>query len=207
MGTAAMNVGNVTNTGRGRQGILASVGPQQINRRQAQAWRRLTTPMRPPAIASGEERSLFQVVLGQINRELCNESRAAPVRAKSARIDRCEGAVEPSILSARKRVTIALVQIGVIVAQVERELLPGEGEAGIPVRVALVGHAANQRIKASSWKHSICCGNAIERISGAQPPMANVSGYEPADPTGEDTGKNILRRAARPSAVRTRVEN
>src|SRR5215472_1581315 len=137
MGTAAMNVGNVTNTGRGRQGILASVGPQQINRRQAQAWRRLTTPMRPPAIASGEERSLFQVVLGQINRELCNERRTAPVRAKSARIDRREGAVKPRILGARERIAVALVQIGVEVAQVERELLPGKCNANVPVGVAL----------------------------------------------------------------------
>src|SRR5215471_8777280 len=188
--------------GAGRE-FWQSAGPQQINRRQAQAWRRLTTPMRPPAIAGGEERSLFQVVLGQINRELGDESRAAPVRAKSTGIDRREGAVEPRILSARKRVTVALVQIGVVVAQVERELLPGEGEAGIPVRVALVGEASRECPRASSWKHPICCGNAIERISGAQPPMANVSGYEPADPTGEDRRKNILRRAARPSAVRT----
>ena len=80
----------------------------------------------PPSPATKNE-DLFQVVPGQVNRELGDEGRAAPVRSKSARIDRCERAVEPRILSARECVAVTLVQIGVEVAAVkdfERDVPP-----------------------------------------------------------------------------------
>src|SRR6266436_6558319 len=82
-------------------------------------------------------RRLLQVVLGEVNRELGDECRAAPVRSHSTRIDRREGTVEPGVLGARERIAIALVQVGVEVTQVERELLPSECETNVPVVVAL----------------------------------------------------------------------
>src|SRR5215470_8872524 len=76
---------------------------------------------------------LFQVVLGQINRELGDKRGAAPGGPHAGRIDRRERAVEPGRVIAGKGVAIALVQVGIEVAQVKRKLLPRECNSNIPV--------------------------------------------------------------------------
>src|SRR5262249_29830819 len=122
-----------------------------------------------PATPDGNA-ELFQVILGEVNRELGDEGRAAPLGTYAGGVDRRERAVEPGGVIAREGVAIALVQVGVVVAQVERELLPREGNAKIPRGIAFVRNAIRERRRKS-----------VKRISRSQEPMADIGGDEPAN--------------------------
>src|SRR5216684_5138281 len=134
-------------------------------------------------------RRLLQVVLGQVNRELGDEGRAAPVGTYAGWLDRRDVAEAGRGMVAREGVAVALIQIRIEVAQVKRELLPGKRDADIPVGVALKGNAARE------GRYS------IEAIGGSQEPMTNVGRDEPADPVRQDCRQNIFRRAGEIGAV------
>src|SRR5690349_2123317 len=59
-----------------------------------------------------------------VDRELGDERRAAPVRARATRIDRGRGHARRGVV-AGEGVAVTLVEVGVVVAQVEREHLVG----------------------------------------------------------------------------------
>ena len=121
-----------------------------------------TATSRNFAAAIRQSTRLFEVILGQINRKLGDEGCAAPVGAKSAGIDRGEGAVEPGVLGARERVAVAFIEIGVKVAQIERELLPRKPEADVPIGIALIRNAARE------------ADYRIEAIRGFEEPMTEI---------------------------------
>src|SRR5262245_24916172 len=100
-----------------------------------------------PAV-TGRASALFQVVLGQVDRQLGDEGRAAPIRTQATWVDRRDIRESRCRVIAREGVAVALVQVGVVVAQVERELLPGKCDANVPVGVALKGNAV---CKDCSW--------------------------------------------------------
>src|SRR5262249_5654193 len=112
---------------------------QKENRRQGrldggQTFR--IVPIRP--MTGWESASLFQVVLGQVDRELGDEGRAAPVGALAKRVDRRDVRASRRGVVAGKGVAIALVQVGIVVAQIERELLPGKSKANVPSGVVFI---------------------------------------------------------------------
>lgn len=69
-----------------------------------------------------------------------------------------------------KFVAVDLVEVGVEVAQVGRELLPGEGDAEIPVGIALERDVV------------------VEGVGGSEEPVADVGGGVPADVCGRTFG-------------------
>src|SRR5262245_15005260 len=89
-------------------------------------------------------KKLLQVILGEVDRELGDECRAAPVGPGATWVDRCNIAEASRGMIAREGVTVALVQIGVVVAQIKRELLPGKRYADVPSGVAFVGDAVRE---------------------------------------------------------------
>ena len=92
----------------------------------------------PPAANLGRSQaSLLEAA--EVGREgqLGDIGGTAPVGAKATRILRRDTRwAECRALIAGEHVTLRLGQIGVVVAQVEREGLVGEAEAGIPVPIA-----------------------------------------------------------------------
>src|SRR5260370_31465120 len=89
-------------------------------------------------------RRLLQVVLGQVNRELGDERRAAPVGGRTTLVSGGKERTTCRVIT-REGVAIALVQIRIKVAQVKRELLPGKCDADVPIGVALVRDAGRHR--------------------------------------------------------------
>src|SRR5262245_31715247 len=89
-------------------------------------------------------KKLLQVILGEVDRELGDECRAAPVGPGATWVDRRNIAEACRGVIAREGVAIALIQVRIIVAQVKRELLPGKRHANVPGGVALVGDAARE---------------------------------------------------------------
>ena len=73
-----------------------------------------------------------------------DEGRAAPARAEPTRVDRGDAVREPRVLVAGEGVAVALVQVGIVVAEVEREHALGDADADVPGGVALVGNAVRE---------------------------------------------------------------
>src|SRR5215212_5045385 len=65
-----------------------------------------------------------------------DEGRAAPARAEAARVDRSDGVREAGVLVTGEGVAVALVQVGIVVAEVEREHALGNADADVPGGVA-----------------------------------------------------------------------
>src|SRR5712664_1892026 len=108
---------------------------------------------------------LFQVILRQVDRQLGDKGCATPVGPCTKRIDGGDVVRASGGLGTCEGVAVALVKVGVKVAQIECELLPGERQANVPISVALVGNAARE------WRRA--CGSrkilgAIERIARSQ---------------------------------------
>src|SRR6266481_4059753 len=133
------------------------------------------------------------VVLAQVKRELGDKGRTAPVGAGASRINRGAEHTARGVV-VRKGIAIALVQIGIVVAQGEGERLPNERKAGVPGGVALKRNAARE------------AGHCIEAIARSQEPMTYVSRYEPADAVGKGW-QNVCCRTCQKRAVGARVEN
>src|SRR5882672_4219214 len=133
------------------------------------------------------------VVLTQVKRELGDKGRTAPVGAGASGINRGAENTARSVV-VRKGIAIALVQIGVVVAQVEGERLPNERKAGVPGGVALKRNAARE------------AGHCIEAIARSQEPMTYVSRYEPADAVGKGW-QNVCCRTCQKRPVGARVQN
>src|SRR5262245_23049341 len=75
----------------------------------------------PAAAPSGTDLAsdLLQAAERKIGRELGDEARAAPVRAKASRIDRGDIAYPAGGEIAGERVAVTLAEIGVVVTQIE----------------------------------------------------------------------------------------
>src|ERR1044071_8456133 len=86
----------------------------------------------PPPRQDGPWYLLQVGVDRQVGREPGDEGRTAPLRAQAARIDRRDVGRAGGGVIAGEGVAITLVQVGVDVAQIDREHLPGPAEARIP---------------------------------------------------------------------------
>src|SRR5262245_46941088 len=102
----------------------------------------------------------------QVSRQFRHESRAAPLRANAARIDSGERAVECRSVIASEGVAVGLTQVGVDIAQVEREHLVGEPWTDVPGRIVGV-------IDAGSTDQA---SQAVEAVAGAEPLIAALAG-------------------------------
>ena len=147
------------------------------------------------------EFDLLQVRIGrQVEGELGDKGRSAPVRAKAARIDGCDVAeAEGCPLIAGEDVAIRSRQIGVGVAQVEREDLVGEGQPRVPGVVFRQLNAVGL-----AWENGV----AVERIGSAEPVVAELARNERAEilvrhPGG---GQHVFRRDRRVGAVGARIQ-
>jgi len=99
-------------------------------------------PARNRRPADGSGGGLLQIGCGrQIELAGYDERRAAPIGAEPSRINRGEVTREPCRVVTRERVAVALVQVAVVVAEVEREHAPGDGETDVPGGIALVRNA------------------------------------------------------------------
>jgi len=114
---------------------------------------------------------------------------------------------------AREGVAISLAQVAVVVAQVERERLVGEGDTGIPVPIACPGNTVRVRRAAGKKppRHRLS-GGAIEIVAGAERPVTDVTGDQHADAAQEPAlepaawrGEGDIPR--RVPAIRARVED
>ena len=123
------------------------------------------------ATAGGAMGSSFDSVDRGGNRQLGNEGGAAPVGGLTARILRCHaaGGGERCRLVAGEDVALRLGEVRIVVAQIERECLPGKGEADVPGRIARVGDAARKG------------RDGIEGAGRAELPVADVSRERSAD--------------------------
>src|SRR5690242_12328965 len=103
----------------------------------------------PPAvILKLAEAILLDVAQIGGERELTDEGRAAPARARKARlVDWRERDTSVGMITG-KSVAIGLAQVGIVVAQIERERLVGERYAGVPGPVALVRNSVRKRCTA-----------------------------------------------------------
>src|SRR3974390_1515597 len=112
--------------------------------------------------SSARTKALLQVAhCSQVGREPGDTGGAAPVRACPAGIDRRNKGRSGSIESAGESVAIALRQVGVGVAKIERERLVSEANTNIPGIVAGVGNAAAEIAQRAV--------DAVERIRRAKP--------------------------------------
>src|SRR6195256_1631424 len=119
---------------------------------------------------------------GQVSRELDDAGCAAPIRAERSRagagIDRgyeARARVGGAVI-AGEGVTIALREVRVGVAQIEREDLVGKADADIPGVVAGLRNAVGE----GSTKGISNCG-AVERIGRSEPLPAELAGDIHAD--------------------------
>src|SRR5258708_16460047 len=145
-----------------------STAAKITNRRQEQLDGGRVLKSFPPGV-DRMGRRLLQVVLGQVNRELGDESRAAPVGGRTTLVSGGKERTTCRVIT-REGVAIAFVEIRIEVAQVKRELLPGKCDANVPVGVALVRDAARHRRQR----------NAIEAFARSQAPTADIGGEAPA---------------------------
>src|SRR5262249_55775527 len=123
-----------------------------------------------------------------------DEGRAAPAGADPARIDRGEIAREPCRVVAGEGVAVALVQVGVVVPEVEREHALGDADADVPSGIAAVGNAV--RIRRGAAGHDAGLG-AVEVIARAQEPVARFAGQEEAPALRHGAARRRELRAAR----------
>src|SRR5271166_3459633 len=115
-----------------------------------------------------KEFGLFEVCVGgQVERELGDEGRSAPVRSKAAWIDGRDVAdAYGSGVVGCENVAAALRKVGVGVAEVEREDLIGEGQPDVP---GIVFRQLNT--VSLSWEHGI----AVERVGSPEPVVAELA--------------------------------
>src|SRR5262252_2615246 len=126
-----------------------------------------------PPPADRADISLLQIGHGrQIELAGYDERRAAPIGAEPSRINRGEVTREPCRVVTRERVAVALVQVAVVVAEVEREHAPGDGETDVPGGIALVRNAVGKR--RGTARNGAGLG-AVEVIARAQEPMAHLA--------------------------------
>src|ERR1700675_933256 len=134
----------------------------------------------PPGL---QKKNLLQVGhRRQVSRELDDAGGAAPVRPERrravARVDRryeSRAGIGGAVI-AGEGVAGGLGEVGVGVAQIQREHLVGEAYADIPGVVARLLDAERER----SAKRR-CDGRAIERIRGSEPLTAELTGDVHAD--------------------------
>src|SRR6516162_2169115 len=130
-------------------------------------------PARNRRPADGSGGGLLQIGCGrQIELAGYDERRAAPIGAEPSRINRGEVTREPCRVVTRERVAVALVQVAVVVAEVEREHAPGDGETNVPGGIALVRNAVGKR--RGTARNGAGLG-AVEVIARAQEPMARLA--------------------------------
>src|SRR5262245_25317101 len=130
-------------------------------------------PARNRRPADGSGGGLLQIGCGrQIELAGYDERRAAPIGAEPSRINRGEVTREPCRVVTRERVAVALVQVAVVVAEVEREHTPGDGETDAPGGIALVRNAVGKR--RGTARNGAGLG-AVEVIARAQEPMAHLA--------------------------------
>jgi hypothetical protein len=145
----------------------------------------------PPPAASVCEFSRLLQVGSEVHRsrEFRDEGRAAPVGAEARRIlHRDIGRRERRVLRAGEHVALRLGQVRVVVAQVEREHLIGDADAGVPVGIAGVLDAELERIARDR--------GAVEGVAGAKVPVADVGGGIHADAVAEPRGRRGQRDVA-----------
>ena len=113
--------------------------------RSAESKRPAALP--PPAVACCDIRpELFERAQRGGDRKLGDEGGAAPVGAKTTGILRGHIARrERRSLVAGEDVALRLGQVGIVIAQIQREHLPGKGEAGVPIQIARVGDTSGKR--------------------------------------------------------------
>src|ERR1700737_3638736 len=154
-------------------------------RQSRRIWLTAKTKGRQIALSppSFRENDLLQVGhRGQVSRELHDAGCTAPVRTERSRavagIDRgyeARARVGGAVI-AGEGVTIALREVRVGVAQIEREDLVGKADADIPGVVAGLRNAPGE----GSTKGSSNCG-AVERIGRSEPLPAELAGDIHAD--------------------------
>src|SRR5262245_4016127 len=131
-------------------------------------------PARSRRPADGSGGGLLQSGCGrQIELAGYDERRAAPIGAEPSRINRGEVTREPCRVVTRERVAVALVQVAVVVAEVEREHAPGDGETDVPGGIALVRNAVGKR--RGTARNGAGLG-AVEVIARAKEQMAHLAG-------------------------------
>ena len=162
------------------------------SRPRARAMRKQTGGNLAAAAREETGEGLLDVLVQrQVGRELHNEAGAAPARAEASRVDRGERALEAGVLVAGEGVAITLAQVGVDVAEVERQHLVGEAEADVPGGVVLeVDARAADR-----------AGQAVEVIGRAEPLIAELARRIDRDAVGEGR-ESVLDRARRIGAAR-----
>src|SRR5689334_7088226 len=118
-----------------------------------------------------EARALLEVGHGrQVGRELNDTRRAAPVRTKSAGVDRSYEASPGGGVITGKGIAIAFREIGVGVAQIQGEDLVGEAYTDIPRVVARFRDASRER-SAKGGGHS----GPIKCIGCSEPLTAELA--------------------------------
>src|SRR3979490_3465474 len=122
------------------------------------------------------ENDLLQVGhRGQVSRELDDASRAAPVRTCPQRIVPGNGGgSDLSIESTREDAAITLRQVGVGVAQVQREHLVGKADADVPGIVISVMDAVREH------------RGAVEAVGGSKPLPPELTGHIHANAAGAE---------------------
>src|SRR5262249_31545193 len=88
-----------------------------------------------------------------------------PIGAPPPRINRGEVTREPCRVVTRERVAVALVQVAVVVAEIEREHALGDGETDIPGGIAAIRNAVG--IRRGTARNGAGLG-AVEVIARAQ---------------------------------------
>src|SRR5439155_17032344 len=126
-------------------------------------------PLRSP------ENYLLQVGhRGQVSRQLDDASRTAPVRTSPAGIDRGDAGRSGSVESAREGIAIALRQVRIGVAQVQREHLVGKANADVPGIVVSIRDAI--------WESR----DGVEGVAGSEPLPPELAGDVHANATGAE---------------------
>src|SRR5262249_55532006 len=122
--------------------------------------------MVPPSYRDPDEAALLQIgYRGQVELAGHHVGRSAPIRAEAARIDRTEVAEIPRRVIAGEGIAVGLAQVGVVVAEVEREDALGDAEADVPGGVALVGNASRERRAAAEATARERDLRAVERVA------------------------------------------
>src|SRR5215831_10565155 len=137
---------------------------------------------------------LFQIGRGrQIELAGHDEAGAAPIGAEPTRIDRGEARGEGRRVVARERVAVALVHVGVVIAEVEREHAFGDGEADVPRGVAAVRNAIRIRLRAGGSVDL----RAVEVVARAEVPVARLARQEQSPALGHSGARRGELRPAR----------
>src|SRR5262245_4780694 len=115
---------------------------------------------------------LFEAVQRQVESELRDDGRAAPVGVQTGGIvGRDRARVEGGGLRACPNIALGLRQVGVPIANVERKYLPSETDAHIPCRVVYIFETSRKRRR------------SVESIAVADELLTHLSRHVPADGT------------------------